>query len=124
MGTDAGTGVGTDARTDAGIAEAGATGDEAAFLVRSYVPAQERWIQYSLERDDPRLVRWEGSPPENGAAVVTTADDQDGRHGGTHRMSWTREGDTLIRRTETSRDGGQAWTTTARATLRKVGGQG
>lgn len=90
------------------------------FFVRSFVPAEDGWVQYSLSRDELRLVRWEGDAPEEGAAAVVRMVEEDAdADGTTRRMTWRRDGETLIRETAISSDGGESWTTTARAELRR-----
>ncbi|MFW6085443.1 MAG: hypothetical protein ACODAA_09530 [Gemmatimonadota bacterium] len=104
----------------AGGAEREETGETKRFFVRSFEPAEDGWVQYSLSRDELRLVRWEGDAPGEGAAALVRAVDEDsGTDGPIRRMTWRRDGDRLIRETAVSPDGGESWTTSARAEMRR-----
>lgn len=92
-------------------------GEESGFYVRSFLPQEDAWVQYSLERDDLRLVRWEGEAPTDDSVVLRTVEPRADSPGRFNRMSWSREGDRLIRKVDVSFDGGETWRTTARAEL-------
>lgn len=97
------------------------TGDESErkrFRVRSFVPSQERWIQYSLDRAHPVFVRWEGPTAEgNDLTLVTDRGD-----GTLERTRWLDvEDDAFRRETAISRDGGASWTTRSTAALQRRG---
>lgn len=102
-----------------GSEESEGTDESKRFFVRSFVPAEDGWVQYSLSRDELRLVRWEGEAPDEGAAMVRTVEEDAGADGTTRRMTWRRDGELLIRETAVSSDGGESWTTTAKAELRR-----
>ncbi len=102
----------------AGSEQGEETDESKRFFVRSFVPAEDGWVQYSLSRDELRLVRWEGEAPDEGAATaLRTVEGDAGAGGAARRMTWRRDGDLLIRETELSSDGGESWTTRAMAVL-------
>ena len=89
-----------------------------AFRVRSFVPSEDRWVQYSLAASDREFVRHEGG--EDGLVAEIAADVVAGADGPSvlERMRWRREGDDrVIRETAVSEDGGATWRTVTRAEL-------
>ncbi|MFW6089000.1 MAG: hypothetical protein ACODAB_04550 [Gemmatimonadota bacterium] len=89
------------------------------FQIRSFVPSDNRWVQYSLAAGAGEFVRHEGD--EDGLVAETS----DGAAGPDdppvlERMRWQREGDDrVVRETAVSEDGGATWRTVARVELRR-----
>lgn len=93
------------------------------FRVRSFVPSEDRWVQYSLASGEPEFVRHEGD--EDGV-VAEVADGQaevaadPAASAVLERMRWRREADDrVIRETAVSEDDGATWRTVRRAKLRR-----
>lgn len=85
------------------------------FRVRSYLPGEERWVEYSLDRGRPGFVRWEGPADGTADRVLTSADGAPAT-----RVSWTPDGpDAYARETAVSTDGGATWTPVSRAELHR-----
>lgn len=94
-----------------------------AFRVASYVPAEERWVAWSIRRDDPRFRRWEG-PTDAGKDGSLTSTGRVGEEGTAAdrrvRTTWTEFPDDRWRReTAVSSDGGATWRTVATAELER-----
>lgn len=95
---------------------------EDVFSVAAWVPAEERWVAYSIRRGDPRFRRWVGPTDPAGDGALTSAgrvgEDSPGRS--RVRTTWTAlSADRWRRVTATSSDGGATWRTVASAELER-----
>lgn len=93
------------------------------FRVAAYVPAEERWVAYSLRRDDPRFRRWEGPADAAGDGTLTSAGrigEEAAGEATPTRTTWTPlTEDRWRRETSVSTDGGATWSTVARVELER-----
>jgi hypothetical protein len=90
-----------------------------AFRVRSFVPSEDRWVQYSLATGEGEFVRHEGDEDGLVAEVAEAAAGPDDPPI-LERMRWRRASDgAVIRETAVSEDGGATWRTVRRAELRR-----
>lgn len=90
------------------------------FRVRSFLPSEDRWVQYSLASGDREFVRHRGG--EDGLVAEIAADVVAGADGPTvlERMRWRRLDDERVtREIAVSEDGGATWRTVKRAELRR-----
>lgn len=89
------------------------------FRVRSFVPDERRWIQYTLDREHPVFRLWQGGRSGDDLLLVTEPSGEDDT---VRRVRWMPDGpDAYRRRTEVSTDGGASWKTVAHASLRRRG---
>lgn len=90
------------------------------FRVRSYLPSEDQWVQYSLTAGEREFERHEGG--EDGLVAEVAAGGMAGADGPfvLERMRWRRsDDDRVIRETAVSEDGGATWRTVARTELRR-----
>lgn len=90
------------------------------FRVRSFLPSEGRWVQYSLTAGDREFVRREGG--EDGLVADVAADGVTGDDGPSvlERMRWRlSDGDRVTHETAVSEDGGVTWRTVRQAELRR-----
>ena len=103
-----------------------------AFRVRSFLPSEDRWVQYSLTAGDGEFVRHEGDADGLVAEVVAeaVAEVEAGvaaevagvrdEPAVLERMRWRRTDDAgVIRETAMSEDNGATWRMVSRAELRR-----
>ena len=93
------------------------------FRVRSFLPSEGRWVQYSLAAGDGEFVRSvgdeDGLVAEVAEAVAEAAADPDAPSV-IERMRWRRSADDRVtHETGVSEDGGATWRTVRRAELRR-----
>lgn len=89
--------------------------DRKRFRVRSFLPEEERWVLYSLDRERPVFRRWE-SPDAEDLALVSERPD-----GTLERIAWTPLSDDAYRRERSiSEDGGSTWRPVARAEMERM----
>ncbi len=90
------------------VAAPGVNGVRRSLRVRSFVPAESRWVMVELVEGRPEFVRWEGP-------VDPTADDRTLTRRAVageplERLRWNQVGEDAYRETrEISRDGGRTW---------------
>lgn len=103
-------------------------GDEKkkAFRVRSFLPSENQWVQYSLTQEKREFVRHEGKPSDGEHTLIRAMgtedrDETDSDDPPTlERMRWHQAtDDNVIRETAVSADGGVTWRTVSRAELRR-----
>lgn len=89
------------------------------FRVRSFVPTENRWAQYTLSSGGHRPVRWEGTEAADNRAVMVTGmvAAEPGQEPTMRRVEWRLEGDRLIRTTAFS-TGAETWRPLSEASLR------
>lgn len=93
-----------------------------AFAVASYVPGDERWVAYSIERGGPVFRRWDGpadpagpEPLESGSRVGESDPDAP-----LLKTAWTPlSADRWGREVSASTDGGETWRTIATVELER-----
>lgn len=85
------------------------------FRVRSFVASEDRWVQYSLDRDDPVFVRWSASTAEDLVLTTTRGEEET-----LERVRWLEVAPDRFRRDHAvSEDGGRTWRTIAEAELER-----
>lgn len=87
--------------------------DIEAFAVRSYSVRSERWVQYSIDSENPRFLRME----ETGSlSLAETTDDQSFR-----RMTYSPQGDAQVIVTfEVTEDGGDTWSDAGQVVMNRL----
>lgn len=89
--------------------------DRKRFRVRSFLPEENRWVLYSLDRGRPVFRRWESSAGEDLTLVSERPD------GTLDRIAWTPLSDGAYRRERAiSEDGGSTWRPVARAGMERM----
>ncbi len=89
---------------------------ERRFRVRSFVPGEERWVQYTVRQRSPALVRWEGHEGEDGRELLRAEPPEaDERQRTRYRVLGP---DAFVRELEVRREDG-GWETVARTRLRR-----
>lgn len=88
------------------------------FSIRSYLPSESRWVQYTLDTRRRVFERWEGAL-EEGKLVLRLSREEDGAE--QRRQVWTplEEGAWETRR-EVSADGGKTWSVESASRLTRV----
>lgn len=94
-------------------------GRQRPIRVRSFVPTENRWVQYTLSSGGHRPVRWEGTEAADNRAVMVTGmvAAEPGQEPTMRRVEWRLEGDRLIRTTAFS-TGDETWRPLSEASLR------
>jgi hypothetical protein len=86
------------------------------FRIRSFVPGEDRWVQYSVRKRSPVLVRWEGSPTDDRSlARVTPVPGQPVTRAVYREVA----SDAFVREVQVRDGEGRAWRTVSRTRYRR-----